>query len=101
EVDELTHGELAGLIDTMVAWKADPASIPPVLAGRGVALVFQKPSARTRNSGEMAVVGLGGHPVTIRADEISIDERESAEDVARTLAAYHAIERAPPVEHRL
>jgi ornithine carbamoyltransferase len=91
EVDELTHAELAALIDTMVAWKADPGVIPPLLAGRGVALVFQKPSARTRNSGEMAVVGLGGHPVTIRADEISIDERESAEDVARTLAAYHAI----------
>jgi ornithine carbamoyltransferase len=91
EVDELSHAELAGLIDTMLAWKADPSAIPAVLAGRGVALVFQKPSARTRNSGEMAVIGLGGHPVTIRSDEISIDVRESAEDVARTLAAYHAL----------
>ncbi len=91
EIDELSHAELAGLLDTMVAWKADPVLIPPVLAGRGVALVFQKPSARTRNSGEMAVVGLGGHPVSIRSDEISIDERESAEDVARTLAAFHSI----------
>ena len=91
EVDELSHAELATLLDTMVAWKADRALVPAALAGRGVALVFQKPSARTRNSGEMAVVGLGGHPITIRHDEISIDERESAEDVARTLAAYHAI----------
>jgi len=91
EVDELAHAELATLLDTMVAWKADLALVPPVLAGRGVALVFQKPSARTRNSGEMAVVGLGGHPITIRHDEISIDQRESAEDVARTLASYHAI----------
>ena len=99
EVDELTHAELATLLDTMVAWKANHALVPPALAGKGVALVFQKPSARTRNSGEMAVIGLGGHPVTIRPDEISIDERESAEDVARTLAAYHAIVAARVFDH--
>ena len=73
EVDDLTHAELAGLLDAMLAWKSDPALVPAALAGKGVALVFQKPSARTRNSAEMAVVGLGGHPVTIRPDEISID----------------------------
>jgi ornithine carbamoyltransferase len=99
EVDELSHAELAALLDTMVAWKADPALVPRPLAGKGVALVFQKPSARTRNSGEMAVVHLGGHPVTIRPDEISIDERESAEDVARTLACYHAIIAARVFDH--
>jgi ornithine carbamoyltransferase len=99
EVDELTHAELAALLDTMVSWKADRALVPPVLAGRGVALVFEKPSARTRNSGEMAVVGLAGHPITIRHDEISIDVRESAEDVARTLAAYHAIIAARVFDH--
>ncbi|MBK5288264.1 MAG: ornithine carbamoyltransferase [Acidimicrobiia bacterium] len=99
EVDELSHAELAGLIDTMIAWKAAPEQIPAVLAGRGVALVFEKPSARTRNSGEMAVVGLGGHPVTIRPDEISIDTRESAEDVARTLASFHAIIAARVFDH--
>ncbi len=71
----------------------------PALRGRGVALVFQKPSARTRNSAEMAVVGLGGHPVSIRPDEIGIDVRESAEDVARTLASYHAIVAARVFDH--
>ena len=91
EVDELTHSELAALLDRMVAWKDDPRAVPKPLAGHGVALVFQKPSARTRNSGEMAVVSLGGHPISIRPDEIRIDERESAEDVAHTLASYHSI----------
>ncbi len=99
EIDELSHAEIESLLDTMVAWKADPKRIPPVLAGKGVALVFEKPSARTRNSGEMAVIGLGGHPVTIRQDEISIDQRESAEDVARTLAAFHAIVAARVFDH--
>ena len=49
-----------------------------VLAGRGAALVFEKPSLRTRNSMEMAVVQLGGHPVSIRGDEVGIDVRETA-----------------------
>jgi len=69
------------------------------LAGKGVALVFQKPSARTRNSTEMAVVQLGGHPVYIQKDEVGIDTRESAEDVARTLACYHSIIAARVLDH--
>jgi ornithine carbamoyltransferase len=71
----------------------------PVLAGKGVALVFEHPSNRTRNAAEMAVVGLGGHPVTIMKDEVGIDVRESAEDVARTLAEYHAVLCVRAVRH--
>lgn len=70
------------------------------LAGKGVALVFQKPSARTRNSMEMAVFQLGGHPVYIQKDEVGLGTRESAEDVARTLACYHAIVAARVIDHR-
>ncbi len=71
------------------------------LAGKGVALYFQKPSARTRNSMEMAVVQLGGHPVYIQKDEVGLGSRETAEDVARTLACYHSIIAARVMEHRL
>jgi ornithine carbamoyltransferase len=70
------------------------------LAGKGVALVFQKPSARTRNSMEMAVFQLGGHPVYIQKEEVGLGTRESAEDVARTLAAYHALVAARVIDHR-
>ena len=70
------------------------------LAGKGVALVFEKPSARTRNSMEMAAVQLGAHPVYIQKDEVGIGTRESAEDVARTLACYHAIIAARVIDHR-
>jgi ornithine carbamoyltransferase len=69
---------------------ASVLSPPQVLAGKGAALVFEHPSARTRNAAEMAVTALGGHPVTIRGDEVGIDQRESAEDVARTLACFHS-----------
>jgi ornithine carbamoyltransferase len=70
------------------------------LAGQGVALVFQKPSARTRNSMEMAVVQLGGHPVYIQKEEVGLGTRESAEDVARTLSCYHRIIAARVMDHR-
>ena len=71
----------------------------PRLAGQGVALLFEKPSARTRNSTEMAVVDLGGHPVYIQGAEVGLDVRETAEDVARTLACYHRILCARVFEH--
>jgi ornithine carbamoyltransferase len=76
-----------------------PAHAP--LAGQGVALLFQKPSARTRNSTEMAVVDLGGHPVYIQGTEVGLDERETAEDVARTLACYHRVICARVFEHSM
>ena len=69
------------------------------LAGGGVALMFAKPSARTRNSMEMAVRQLGGHPVYIQADEVGLGTRESAEDIARTLACYHRIIAARVKDH--
>lgn len=69
------------------------------LEGKGVALLFEKPSARTRHSMEMAVVNLGGHPVYVRADEVGIGGRESVEDVARTLACYHEIIAARVKDH--
>lgn len=85
EVDDLTRDELRRVLE--LAQQPDP---PQVLAGKGMALLFEKSSARTRNSMEMAVVQLGGHPVTIRPDEVGLDVRESTEDVARTLACFHA-----------
>jgi len=47
----------------------------------------------------MAVVQLGGHPVTIRAEEVGFDRRESVEDVARTLGSYHSLIGARVVRH--
>jgi ornithine carbamoyltransferase len=73
--------------------------VVPCLSGRGAALLFEHPSARTRNAAEMAVVQLGGHPVTIRGEEVGLDVRESVEDVARTLACYHALIGARVARH--
>ena len=86
DVDDLTPAELIELLDRCV----DRAR-RQLLTGRGMALLFEKPSARTRHSTEMAVVQLGGHPVYVRPDEVGLDVRETTEDVARTLACYHAL----------
>jgi ornithine carbamoyltransferase len=84
----------------ILALSERPANRRP-LRGKGVALYFEKPSARTRNSMEMAVVQLGGHPVTIQKEEIGLGSRESAADVARTLACYHSLIAARVHDHGL
>jgi len=69
------------------------------MAGQGVAMIFEKPSARTRNSMEMAAVQLGAHPVYIQKDEVGLGTRENAADVARSLACYHAVIAARVARH--
>ncbi|HEY0012700.1 MAG TPA: ornithine carbamoyltransferase [Allosphingosinicella sp.] len=92
-IADLTREELERLLN------GSERDLGRPLAGKGVALVFQKPSARTRNSMEMAVVQLGGHPVYIQKDEVGLGTRETAEDVARTLACYHSVIAARVMDH--
>jgi ornithine carbamoyltransferase len=94
EIDDLSEPELVTVLDL-----AEQPKAPPVLAGHGVALLFEKPSNRTRNATEMAVVQLGGHPIVIRGEEIGIGGRETAEDVTRSLARYHRIIGARVFDH--
>lgn len=96
DVDDLSVSELMEVL--ALGTTTHPR---PVLAGRGAALVFEKPSNRTRNSTEMAVVALGGHPIYLRREEVDIDGRESAEDVARTLALYHSVIAARVYDHQV
>ena len=95
EIDDLDADEL-----DLVLTLAERPALPPLLSGRGAALLFEKPSTRTRNATEMAVVQLGGHPITIRSDEVGLDERESVEDVTRTLACFHSVLAARVFSHR-
>jgi ornithine carbamoyltransferase len=97
DVDDLGPAGLAQVLDLA---ERDPSALPRSLAGQGVALLFEKPSARTRNSSELATVALGGHPVYIQGAEVGLDVRESTEDVARTLACYHRVLCARVMDHR-
>ena len=94
EITDLTPDELERVLDL-----SEAESPPQVLVGRGATLLFEKPSARTRTSMEMAVVQLGGHPMTLRNDEVGIDTREPAEDLARLFSGYGSVIGARLVEH--
>lgn len=94
DITDLHGDELASVLDL-----AERPSLPRVLDGGGVALVFEKPSNRTRHSMEMAVVQLGGHPVYTRGEEVGLDQRESVEDVTRVMAGYHRVLAARVFDH--
>ena len=94
-IEDLTAADLAGIL----ALSEKPPSRP--LQDRGVALYFEKPSARTRNSMELATAQLGGHPVYLQPAELGIGSRESVADVTRTLACYHAIIAGRVFDHGL
>jgi ornithine carbamoyltransferase len=86
-------------LDWILAASEQP--YPRILENKGVALYFEKPSARTRNSMEVATAQLGGHPVYIQKDELGIGSRESVADVTHTLACYHAIIAGRVFDHGL
>jgi ornithine carbamoyltransferase len=94
-IRDLTSAEL----EQILRLSEQPA--PKVLQDKGVALYFEKPSSRTRNSMEMATAQLGGHPVYIQPAELGIGARESIADVTHTLACYHSIIAARVFDHGL
>ena len=96
DVTDLTADEVVAVLDLA---RRDPADLGRPLDGRGVAMIFEKPSTRTRHSTEIAVVQLGGHPVYTRGEEVGIDTREPAEDVVRILEGYHAVIAARVFDH--
>jgi ornithine carbamoyltransferase len=80
---------MVGLLDRAERMASDrPAEGAGALAGRSVALVFEKPSTRTRISFEVGVAELGGTPVVLRGDEMQLSRGESPGDTARVLSRY-------------
>ncbi|MEY4338794.1 MAG: ornithine carbamoyltransferase [Actinomycetota bacterium] len=94
DITDLTLDELQLVLDL-----SKRAQLPRALDGLGAALIFEKPSNRTRHSMEMAVVQLGGHPVYTRGEEVGFDVREPVEDITRVMAGYHGVLAARVFEH--
>jgi len=84
---ELTRAELDALLDRALELKAAPLS-SRALAGRSVALIFQKPSTRTRVSFEVGIDELGGHAVVLRSDELQLSRGEALRDTAYVLSRH-------------
>ncbi len=86
---ELSAGELDALLDRALELKRAPLT-SRALADRSVALIFQKPSTRTRVSFEVGVDELGGHAVVLRADELQLSRGEAPRDTALVLSRHVA-----------
>jgi ornithine carbamoyltransferase len=86
---ELDAASLAALLDRAAELKAAPLA-SRVLEGRSVALMFQKPSTRTRSSFETGVFELGGHPMIVRANELQLTRGESVRDTALVFSRHVA-----------
>jgi len=86
---ELSAAELGALLDRALELKAAPLS-SRALAGDSVALIFQKPSTRTRVSFEVGIYELGGHAVVLRSDELQLSRGEALRDTALVLSRHVA-----------
>jgi ornithine carbamoyltransferase len=86
---ELSAAELEALLARSAELKAAPLS-SHALAGRNVALIFEKPSTRTRVSFEVGIQELGGHAVVLRSDELQLSRGESPRDTALVLSRHVA-----------
>jgi len=87
ELGAFEQGELLGLAAELKAGRGDGAGRGD-LAGRNIALVFEKPSTRTRISFEVGVAELGATPIVLRGDELQLSRGESVGDTGRVLSRY-------------
>ena len=87
-IADLTADELATLLSAAARLKRDPDSSGEALERQTLALLFEKPSLRTRVSFDVAMRQLGGHTVYLSQSEIGIGQREPVADVARVLSRY-------------
>jgi ornithine carbamoyltransferase len=96
---DLSLDEIHEMFELADKLKFDTFSRP--LAGKTVAMIFQKPSLRTRVSFEVGVVQLGGHPINLAQESVGLGKRESIADVARVLARYNDMIVARVFEHKI
>jgi ornithine carbamoyltransferase len=86
-IADLGRDEIAEVLEVAARAKAGEELGRP-LEGANLAMIFQRPSNRTRVSFEVAINRLGGHPIALFGDEIRLGERETASDIARILDRY-------------
>ena len=86
---ELDSAHLTAVLDRALALKQAPAG-SQALAGRTVALLFEKPSTRTRTSSESGIFELGGHPMILRSNELQLTRGESVRDTALVFSRHVA-----------
>ena len=85
-IHDLSREEVLEILDLAARIKRDPAAFRDALSRRTLAMIFEKPSLRTRVSFEAGMTQLGGHAICLGPSDISMGKRESVADIARTLS---------------
>ncbi|MCX6050864.1 MAG: ornithine carbamoyltransferase [Chloroflexi bacterium] len=91
DIQSLTNEQFWGLLHLARQLKEERLRTgrnAPILAGKALAMIFEKPSLRTRVSFEMGMQHLGGHALHLSSVEVGLGKRESAPDIARVLSGY-------------
>jgi len=101
-LEELTKDELSKIIDFAIKLKKDlkKGKNQPLLKNKTLAMIFQKPSTRTRVSFEVGMFQLGGHALNLSSDELQLSRGESIEDTAKTLSRYVDVIMARVYDHK-
>lgn len=89
--DDLNPDEQSIVLKAALALSKNPVAAKESTNGRGIGLLFEKPSLRTRVSSEIACVNIGAHPIQLRKEELQLSRGESAQDSARVLCGYLAL----------
>ncbi len=98
---DLTTAELKDILNLAIQLKTEWKSggNPPLLGGKVLGMIFQKPSLRTRVSFDMAMLHLGGHALYLSPNEIQLGKRESVADVSRVLSRFVQVIMARVFDH--
>jgi ornithine carbamoyltransferase len=87
-IDDLNGSQLEHLLDLAERIKRSPSDFSDRLAGCAVAMIFEKPSTRTRVSFEVGIAQLGGYPLALSASDMQLGRGETIEDTGRVLSRY-------------
>jgi len=87
-IDDFTAEEIAHILAAAGKLKSEPTAVDRLARGQTLAMVFEKPSLRTRVTFEVAMTQMGGHAVYLAPSDIGLGTRESVKDVARCLSRW-------------
>ena len=101
-LDELSDGEIKKIIDLAIKLKKDNrrGKDKPLLKNKTLAMIFEKPSTRTRISFDTGMYQLGGHSIYLSSNELQLSRGESLEDTAKTMSRYVDLIMARVYDHK-